>query len=47
VLIFYIAGSLDGECARMGLYMAEELERFLAGKPLKWAVTRERFRVMA
>jgi phosphoglycerate dehydrogenase-like enzyme len=30
----HIAGSLDGECARMGRWMVDELERFLAGKPL-------------
>jgi len=47
VLTPHIAGSMDGECARMGLYMAEELERFVAGKPLKWTVDEKRFRVMA
>jgi phosphoglycerate dehydrogenase-like enzyme len=30
----HIAGSLDGECARMGRWMADELQRYLAGKPL-------------
>ena len=47
VLTPHIAGSLDGECARMGLYMTEELERFIAGEPLKWAVSEEQFHVMA
>jgi phosphoglycerate dehydrogenase-like enzyme len=30
----HIAGSLDGECMRMGQWMLEELKRYLAGKPL-------------
>ena len=30
----HIAGSLDQECARMGRWMANELQRFLAGKRL-------------
>jgi phosphoglycerate dehydrogenase-like enzyme len=37
----HIAGSVGNECRRMGRYMVEELERFVAGKPLRWAVTRE------
>jgi phosphoglycerate dehydrogenase-like enzyme len=39
VLTPHIAGSVGQECRRMGRCMVEELERFLAGKPLKWAVT--------
>jgi phosphoglycerate dehydrogenase-like enzyme len=30
----HIAGSLDQECARMGRWMAKELQRFLAGRRL-------------
>jgi phosphoglycerate dehydrogenase-like enzyme len=41
VLTPHIAGSAGAECRRMGRYMVEELERFIAGKPLKWQVTAE------
>jgi phosphoglycerate dehydrogenase-like enzyme len=34
VLTPHIAGSLDGECGRMGHWVADELERHLAGQPL-------------
>ena len=34
----HIAGSVGNECRRMGRYMVEELERYLAGEPLKWQV---------
>jgi phosphoglycerate dehydrogenase-like enzyme len=37
----HIAGSAGGECRRMGSYMVQELKRYLAGKPLKWAVQRK------
>jgi phosphoglycerate dehydrogenase-like enzyme len=39
VLTPHIAGSAGGECRRLGRYMVQELERFVAGEPLKWAVT--------
>lgn len=39
VLTPHIAGSVGDECRRMGEYMVAELERFVAGRPLKWAVT--------
>jgi phosphoglycerate dehydrogenase-like enzyme len=38
VLTPHIAGSAGPECRRMGRYMVEELERFVRGEPLKWAV---------
>ncbi len=41
ILTPHIAGSMDGECRRMGRYMVEELRRFLNGEPLKYGVTRE------
>jgi phosphoglycerate dehydrogenase-like enzyme len=47
ILTPHIAGSLDAECRRMGQYMVEELQRYIAGKPLQWAITRERARIMA
>lgn len=35
----HIAGSVGNECRRMGRFMVEELERFVAGRPLLGAVT--------
>ena len=43
----HIAGSLAGECARMGDLAIEECRRFLAGEPLRWAITREQAARMA
>jgi phosphoglycerate dehydrogenase-like enzyme len=37
----HIAGSTGQECQRMGAAMVEELERYVAGRPLRWAVSRE------
>jgi phosphoglycerate dehydrogenase-like enzyme len=37
----HIAGSVGSECRRMGRYMVEELQRYVAGKPLQWLVTPE------
>lgn len=34
----HIAGSQGRECQRMGQYMVEELDRYLAGEPLQWQV---------
>jgi phosphoglycerate dehydrogenase-like enzyme len=34
ILTPHIAGSLDGECERMGRWMVDEVRRYLAGKPL-------------
>ncbi len=42
ILTPHIAGSMDSECRRMGQTMVEECRRYLAGEPLKWAITRER-----
>lgn len=39
VLTPHIAGSLGPECRRLGYYMVEELDRFLAGKPLQWQIS--------
>jgi phosphoglycerate dehydrogenase-like enzyme len=41
VLTPHMAGSVGAECQRMGRYMVEEFQRYLAGKPLKWRVTPE------
>ncbi|MDQ1301918.1 MAG: D-3-phosphoglycerate dehydrogenase, partial [Chloroflexota bacterium] len=43
----HIAGSVGEECHRQARYMIEELERYLAGQPLKWAVSKERAAIMA
>jgi len=37
----HIAGSLDGECGRMGRSMVDELQRYLAGKPLLGRISPE------
>lgn len=47
VLTPHIAGSLDAECQRMGQLVVDELQRFLAGEPLQWAISREQAAVMA
>lgn len=47
VLTPHIAGSMSNECRRMGRYMAEELDRYLADKPLHWEITREQANRMA
>jgi phosphoglycerate dehydrogenase-like enzyme len=41
ILTPHIAGSQGQECRRMARYMVEELRRYLAGRPLAWAVTKE------
>jgi phosphoglycerate dehydrogenase-like enzyme len=43
----HIAGSMDGECRRMGQTMFEELQRYLRGEPLRYEVTRERAAILA
>lgn len=35
----HIAGSLDGECRRMGRMMVEELQRLVEGKPMQWVIS--------
>ena len=47
VLTPHIAGSIGRECRRMGRYMVNELERYVAGQPLKWSITREQIKIMA
>jgi phosphoglycerate dehydrogenase-like enzyme len=37
----HIAGSMDGECRRMGRYMVDEVRRYVCGLPLRWAISRE------
>jgi len=47
ILTPHIAGSLGGEITRMGLWMVEELERFLDGETLRHEVTFEMLANMA
>jgi phosphoglycerate dehydrogenase-like enzyme len=47
VLTPHIAGSLDTECQRMGQIVVEELQRFVTGEPLRWAISREQAAIMA
>jgi phosphoglycerate dehydrogenase-like enzyme len=47
VLTPHVAGSMGGECRRMGAYMVEELDRFLAGQPMRWRITRDQAARMA
>ena len=47
VLTPHIAGSLGAECGRMGRLMLEELDLFLAGKPLRYEIDEARFQTMA
>lgn len=47
VLTPHIAGSMQGECARMGSWMADELRRYLSGEPLRYRVTRGMLAKMA
>ena len=37
----HIAGSMGGECRRMGQYAIDECRRYLLGEPLQWQVTKE------
>lgn len=47
VLTPHIAGSMAGECRRMGRMMVDELRRYCAGEPLQWRITREQAQIMA
>ena len=41
VLTPHLAGTMGLESPRLGWYMLEELDRYLAGQPLQWEITRE------
>jgi phosphoglycerate dehydrogenase-like enzyme len=47
ILTPHIAGSLGRECNRMGKLMIDELDRFLADKPLRYGINKERFEHLA
>ena len=41
ILTPHIAGSAGPECQRLGYYMLQEFQRYLAGEPLKFGITKE------
>lgn len=43
----HLAGSMNGECKRMGRWMIEEAERFLNNEPLLWQIKREKAPILA
>jgi phosphoglycerate dehydrogenase-like enzyme len=43
----HIAGSMENECRRMGRYMIEELDRYIADQPLAWQVTKAKAALLA
>lgn len=43
----HIAGSINQEIARMGVYMAEEYENLATGRPCRYEVTEDMLRTMA
>lgn len=47
VITPHIAGSMDRECQRNGQYVVDELKRYLAGKPLRFAISQKRAAIMA
>ena len=47
VLTPHIAGSMQGECARMGSWMADELRRYVGGMPLRYRVKQAMLAKMA
>jgi phosphoglycerate dehydrogenase-like enzyme len=47
VLTPHLAGSAGRECQRLGHFMVQELERYLAGQPLRYQVTAEVAQTMA
>jgi phosphoglycerate dehydrogenase-like enzyme len=40
VLTPHIAGAMHTECRRMARFMIDEIDRYLAGEPLQWEITR-------
>ncbi|GBF72242.1 hypothetical protein PA598K_00480 [Paenibacillus sp. 598K] len=47
VLTPHIAGSMGNEIARMGMYMADELSRYLAGETLAWEIDEKKAAILA
>ena len=47
VLTPHLAGSMGNETKRMAKYIIDEMDRWLAGEPLQWEITREAAKTMA
>src|SRR6185312_10756096 len=47
VLTPHIAGSLDGECRRLGRAMVDEYDRWSPDQPLRWQVAADKIQPMA
>lgn len=47
VLTPHIAGSMAGECRRMGRIVVDELRRYVRGEPLQWQISRAQAQIMA
>jgi len=47
ILSPHLAGADFAECKRNGQWMVDELKRYLNGKPLRFAVAREKAAIMA
>jgi phosphoglycerate dehydrogenase-like enzyme len=47
ILTPHLAGSKGRELVRMGMYMAEEFERYITGAPLRYEVTLKQLATMA
>ncbi|MHB1457131.1 MAG: hydroxyacid dehydrogenase [Armatimonadota bacterium] len=47
VLTPHIAGSMSGECRRMGKYMTDELRRYVNGEKMLWQIDREKAKLLA
>ncbi|KKI90058.1 glycerate dehydrogenase [Bacillus sp. SA1-12] len=47
ILTPHIAGSKGQECARMGVYMLEELKRYVNNEPLKWRINQKELGILA
>lgn len=43
----HVAGSVNGECRRLGRYMIGDLKHYLKGEPLSWSLSEERAATLA
>ncbi|MEM7028472.1 MAG: hydroxyacid dehydrogenase [Chloroflexota bacterium] len=47
ILTPHIAGSHNQECRRMGKIVVDQLQKFINGEPLEWAITEAQAKIMA
>lgn len=47
ILTPHIAGSQGPECWRMGQYVVDELQAYLAGEPMQWVIDEEKAKLLA